>query len=207
MKGFYFITDSKLSRAGIFNDVKDALKAKVKIIQYRQKNAGTKRMYEEASAIRKLCKNVAFLVNDRVDVALAVGADGVHLGQDDLPYKTARRLLGKKRIIGLTVHNLQEALEAQKNKADYIAVGPIFPTSTKTNAGKPVGTCLITKIKKYVTIPVVAIGGVNLENAASVVNAGADAICAISAVLPSIDVKSQIMKFQRFFKYNMKDSR
>lgn len=199
MKGFYFITDSKLSRAGIFNDVKEALKAKVRIIQYRQKNTGTKRMYEEASAIRKLCKNATFLVNDRVDIALAVGADGVHLGQDDLPYKIARRLLGKKRIIGLTVHNLQEALEAQRNKADYIGVSPIFATRTKLDAGKAMGVNIIKRMKKHIHIPIIAVGGINLANAAKVIDAGADGLSAISSVITRPGVRGEIEKFQNLF--------
>jgi thiamine-phosphate pyrophosphorylase len=200
MKGFYFITDACLSHAGNTNDVKDALKAKVEIVQYRQKQASTKEMYLEALKLRRMCKNVIFLVNDRVDIALSVGADGVHLGKDDLPYLVARKLLGKKKIIGLTVHSLKEAKEAQRLGADYISVSPIFKTGTKKDAGIPVGVTLIKKIKRQIRIPIIAIGGINLSNAEKVIQAGADGLCAISAVVTQPNVRLKIEKFQRLFR-------
>jgi thiamine-phosphate pyrophosphorylase len=172
----------------------------VEAVQYRNKYASAEEMYEEALQLRKLCKNVTFLVDDRIDIALAVGADGVHLGQDDLPYGIARRLLGKKKIIGLTVHNLSEARKAQGLGADYISVSPIFKTATKKDAGIPVGLHLIEKIKRQIKIPVIAIGGINLSNAQDVIRSGADGLCAISAVVTKNDVKREIEKFQELFK-------
>ncbi|MDP2922474.1 MAG: thiamine phosphate synthase [Candidatus Omnitrophota bacterium] len=197
--GYYFITDANLSRKGNISDVKTAIAAGVKFIQYRNKETNTKLLYEEALKLRKICKNAKFIINDRVDIALAVGADGVHLGREDLPYKIARKLLGKKRIIGLTVHNLKDALDAQKIGANYLGVSPIFSTATKKDAGLPCGIEFVKKIKKQIHIPIVAIGGINLSNVRQVINAGADAICAISAVVTAPNVRGKIEEFQKLF--------
>jgi thiamine-phosphate pyrophosphorylase len=199
LKGYYFITGSKLSRAGNISDVKNAVAGGVKVVQYRNKDANTKQMYEEALKLKSICKNAIFLINDRLDIALSVEADGLHLGSDDLPYKVARKFLGKHKIIGLTVHSVREARQAQKLGADYIGVAPVFATRTKTNAGKPKGVRLIKEIRKHVSIPLIAIGGINLSNAKEVIAAGADGLCAISAVVTKPDVKKEIEKFQALF--------
>jgi len=200
MKGYYFITDASLSLAGNISDVKNALAAKVRVVQYREKYKSTREMYKEALKIRALCKNTIFLVNDRVDIALSVKADGIHLGQDDLPYYVARRLLGKKKIIGLTVHSVKEAREAERLGADYISLSPIFATSTKQDAGRPVGIELLKKIRRYISIPIIAIGGINSSNAKEVILAGADGLCAISAVITKQNVRQEIDKFQKQLK-------
>lgn len=201
LRGYYFITDSQLSRAGNLNDVKSALSARVCAVQYREKNLSTRKMYQEARKIKKICqRKTLFIINDRVDLALAVDADGVHLGQDDLPYSVARKILGKKKIIGVTVHNLEEALEAEKIGADYLGLSPIFATATKKDAGPPAGIKLIKKIKKSVSLPIIAIGGLTLKNAPDVVKSGADCVCAVSAVVTKKDVASRIKKFQDLFK-------
>jgi len=199
MRGFYFITDSSLSRVGNYGDVKSALKADVKVIQYRNKSPDTKLIFKEALLLRRLCKHAIFLVNDRIDITLAVNADGVHLGEKDLPYAVARKLLGKNKIIGLTVHNLKEARYAEKLGADYLGVSPIFSTRTKRDAGSPCGTALIKEIKRHLSIPIVAVGGINLSNAERVIHAGADCLSAISAVVTKADVKKEIEKFQKLF--------
>ena len=147
ISGFYFITDSGLSCAGNLSDVKNALAAGVKVVQYRNKAASTRQMFIEAQALRKLCKKITFIINDRVDIALGVNADGVHLGNNDLPYQVARMLLGRKKLIGLTVHSIEEAQDAQIDGADYLGVSAIFATQTKPDAGKPTGITLIRKIK------------------------------------------------------------
>ncbi len=200
MKGYYFITDQTLSRHGNASDVKSALQAGVEIVQYRQKNASTKEMYDEAAKLRKMCKNVIFLINDRIDIALVTGANGVHLGQSDMPYLAARKLLGNKRMIGVTVHSLKQAQAAQKLGADYVGVSPIFKTLTKPDAKNPTGIQLIRNVRKRVSLPIVAIGGINLFNAKEVICAGADCICAISAVVTKNNVKNEIEKFQKLFK-------
>lgn len=200
MIGYYFITDASLSRRGNLSDVKQALKAKVRVVQYRDKFAPTRELYSQALKLRSLCKNAIFIINDNVDIALSVNADGVHLGQDDLPYRVARKLLGKKRIIGVTAHNLSQAREAERLGANYIAVSPIFSTRTKLDAGPARGIRLIKEIRKRVAIPIIAIGGINLINAREVVKAGANGLCAISAVVTRPDVKREIEKFQRLFR-------
>ena len=200
MRGFYFITDAGLSRAGNVSDVQNAVAAGVKVVQYREKDAHPDRMREEARRLRRLCRDVLFLVNDHVDLALEVGADGVHLGQDDLPYETARKMLGKTKIIGITVHNVREAREAEWLGADYLGVSPVFPTCTKADAGLPGGLELIREISRRVSLPLIAIGGINLANAGEVLRAGADGLCAISAVVTRPDVRAAIEKFQELFK-------
>lgn len=200
IKGYYFITDSGLSLAGTLSDVQQAVSAGVGVVQYRNKNdAAGRQMLEEALELRKICRDIIFVINDRVDIALAADADGVHLGQDDLPYTAARKLLGKKRIIGLTVHSLAEAVAAQDAGADYIGVAPVFKTATKSDAGQPVGITGLRKICDTITIPVVAIGGINLSNAGQVVEAGAASLCAISAVITKPDVSAEIKRFQAFY--------
>ena len=145
---FYLVTDSGLSRKGTLSDVKAAVQAGCKIVQYREKAKSTKEMVCEASEIKKICGDKAiFLVNDRIDVALAVDADGVHIGQDDMPIKIARKLLGPEKLIGLSASNIEEAVEAEKNGADYVGLGPIFDTSTKKDAGKGIGSAKIKEVK------------------------------------------------------------
>jgi len=199
VRGYYFITDSKLSRAGNFNDVSMAVACGVRVVQYRNKNAKTREMYEEAVRLREICRDTLFLINDRVDIALAVNADGVHLGQSDMPCGVARKLLGDEKVIGITVHNLAEAVQAESIGADYLGVSPIFQTATKPDAGKPAGIFLIEEIRATVDIPLIAIGGIDHFNAIDVIRAGADGLCAISSVVAKEDVKAEIKKFQDSF--------
>ncbi len=202
MKGYYFITDSKLSRAGNESDVFCAVSCGVRVVQYRNKNSETREMYQEAVRLGEICRDFGsiFLINDRIDIALAAKADGVHLGQSDMPCPAARRLLGRDKVIGVTVHNLAEALEAQSVGADYLGVSPIFQTATKPDAGKPAGIRLIEEIQREVDIPLIAIGGINHDNAHEVVRAGADGLCAISCVVAKENVREEISKFQEIFK-------
>ena len=203
---FYFITDSGLSK-NIFNDAADALKAGCKIIQYREKNKNTEEMTEDALQLKKLCNNKAiFIVNDNADVAKKTGADGVHIGQDDVSYSTARKILGNNKIIGVTVHNLKEAIAAEKIGVDYIGLSPIFGTNTKKDAGKAVGVEMIKKVRKEIRIPIVAIGGINKKNVADVIKAGADSAAAISAVLCTGNVHKEILEFRKIINKNKKVS-
>ena len=199
MKGYYFITDASLSRAGNISDVARAVAAGVRVVQYRRKAGSIAELMDEARQLRNLGRGPRFIVNDRVDVALEVAADGVHLGQEDLSYFEARKLLGPERIIGITVHTVAEALAAQDAGADYLGVSPIFATATKADAGVPAGVQLLTEIRRLVSLPLVAIGGITLTNAPQVIAAGADAVCAISAVVTRIDVCGEIEKFQALF--------
>jgi thiamine-phosphate pyrophosphorylase len=192
----YLVTDSGLSKKGTLSDVREAVESGCRIVQYREKNKSTKEMVEEASEIKRICSGKAiFLVNDRIDVALAVDADGVHIGQDDMPFETARKLLGEEKIIGLSVHDREEAIRAEKAGADYVGLGPIFDTATKKDAGEGIGPHNIREVKDSITIPVVAIGGINKENCESVIQNGADSLVAISAVVCSDDVKRETKYF------------
>lgn len=199
MRGYYFITDARLSRAGNRADVLAALAAGVRVIQYREKEAGPAAILAEARELRRLCRHCLFLINDHAEVALAVGADGVHIGQEDMPLPEARRLLGPGKIIGVTVNTVDQALEAATLGADYLGVSPIFATRTKPDAGEPAGLALLREIRRRVRLPLVAIGGITLENAPAVIAAGADSLCAISAVVTQPDVRAAISAFQRLF--------
>ncbi|HQE97897.1 MAG TPA: thiamine phosphate synthase [Methanothrix sp.] len=201
MKGYYFITDSLLSRAGNRSDVHAAVSSGVEVVQYRNKNADTREMYLEALELARICRagGSLFLINDRLDVALAVETDGVHLGQTDMPCTRARKLLGREKVIGVTVHNLAEAMQAEEEGADYLGVSPIFSTSTKKDAGRPAGIRLIEEIREQVSLPLVAIGGINHSNAPEVIRAGADCLCAISCVVAEENVSGRIRRFQELF--------
>ena len=194
---FYPVTDPHLTRRGVVSDVEKAVEAGAAVIQYREKEAPTRRMLEEALLLRDICRGRAlFLVNDRVDIALGVDADGVHLGLDDMPYEAARRLLGPDRIIGLTVHDEREAVDAERMGADYVGLSPIFPTGTKADAGTACGVRMIATVRACIRIPIVVIGGVTMENVAETILAGADAAAAISAVVASDDMGREVRAFR-----------
>ncbi|MCX8158079.1 MAG: thiamine phosphate synthase [Candidatus Diapherotrites archaeon] len=196
--GLYFITDSRLTKQGIIKDVKDALESGVKVIQYREKNKPTREMLVEAIEIKKMCKKkkAIFLVNDRLDIALASKADGIHIGQDDMPIKYVKKLMPYS-IIGVTVHNIKEALEAEKKGASYLGVSPIFETSTKSDAGKAIGVEALEHIMKKVKVPVVAIGGINEDNLQSVLKTGCRNIAMISAILKYENVRKRCEEFNK----------
>ncbi|HUK66426.1 MAG TPA: thiamine phosphate synthase [Anaeromyxobacteraceae bacterium] len=198
--GYYFVTDAVLSRAGNLSDVRGAQSAGVGVVQYRAKQGSSRALYHEALALRSICREALFLVNDRLDLALAVGADGVHLGQEDLPCLIARRLLGPDKVVGVSVRSAAEAREAERDGADYVGVSPVFSTQTKADAGAPAGLEAVREVRRAVTLPVVAIGGIDLDNAAEVIRAGADSVCAISAVVCASDVEAEIRKFQGLFR-------
>jgi thiamine-phosphate pyrophosphorylase len=199
VKGYYFITDSRLSIHGDLYDVTAACRAGVEIIQYRQKHETAGEFFTHALELKKLCKNSIFIINDRLDIALAVDADGLHIGQDDLPLTMVRKLMGPDKIVGVTVHSLEEAVEAQAYGASYLAVSPVFATDTKSDAGAPCGPELIQKVRAACSLPIAAIGGLTMENAAGAIRAGADMFCAISAVVTSEDVSERIKRFQELY--------
>jgi thiamine-phosphate pyrophosphorylase len=159
--------------------------AGARLIQLREKILSSGDFYAEAKAALKLARGrgVKIIINDRVDIALALQADGVHLGQDDLPPDAARRILGPQAIIGFSTHDLNQAREASHEPADYIAIGPIFETATKGVPDPPIGLEALRAIRKAVgTVPLVAIGGITAQNRQGVLDAGADAIAAISDI-------------------------
>ncbi len=199
MNGYYFITEPTLSLAGVGADTANALRAGATIVQYRRKSATSAAMYAEALELKALCGNALFLVNDRIDIAMAVEADGVHIGQDDLPLPVVRGLLKPGSVVGVTVRSVEEAARAADQGADYLGVGPIFATATKDDAGRPTGIGLLQEIRRRCTLPLAAIGGITLANAPQVIAAGADMVCAIGAVVGSPDVEQSVRDFQDLF--------
>jgi thiamine-phosphate pyrophosphorylase len=189
----YLVTDAVLSRgrtqAGI---VKAAIRGGVTIVQYREKAASTRRMIVEAAELLGICRaaGVPFIVNDRLDVALAIGADGVHVGQDDMPAMAARRLIGEKMLLGVSAGSVEEARKAADDGADYIGASPIFSTPTKPDAPPPLGLDGLRAIAKAVSVPVVAIGGINRGNAAEMMDAGAAGVAVVSAIVAADDIEA-----------------
>lgn len=164
--------------------------AGAKVIQWRDKEGSAREAAKVLSKLRKdkSLKNTKIIINDRVDLTLATGADGVHLGQEDLPLPEARKLLGEEKIIGVSTHNLEEAVQAEKEGADYISLGPIFATQTKKEAGRPLGIKKISQVKKSVNLPLIAVGGISEANLREVRGAGADAVAVASAILKTEDI-------------------
>jgi thiamine-phosphate pyrophosphorylase len=162
----------------------EALAGGATMIQLREKNAPLKQVLEQGSQLKALCSEykVPFLINDRVDVALLLDADGVHVGQDDIPGLAARGLLGADKIIGISAGTMEEAEWAVSNGADYLGVGPVYATSTKQDAGNAIGFELIREISGRWPLPIVGIGGIGLTNAQEVVRAGAQGVAVVSAV-------------------------
>lgn len=195
---FYLVTYSSVSRKGSLSDVKNAVDAGCRFVQYREKNKTKNEMIKEATELKKICEGKAlFIVDDHVDVALAVGADGVHIGQKDVSVEDARRLLGSDKIVGLTVHNVEEAVKAEKLGADYVGIAPVFKTDTKGDSDEPCGVDMIKKISENISLPIVAVGGIDKNNVKSVIYSGADGVVSVSAVLKSNDVNREVKDFIR----------
>jgi thiamine-phosphate pyrophosphorylase len=195
LSGLYVILDSSVRPDRPLRDVlKAAARAGASLFQYRNKAASMKDAYAEALALRKLAAElgVMFIVNDRCDLALAVEADGVHLGQTDLPYAYARRIMGPNRFIGVSTHNAEQVKEADRLKPDYIGFGPIFKPASKQDHDPMVGIEGLTQIRSLTTLPVFAIGGIQSEQVGDVMRAGANGIAVISAVLSASDVSRAV---------------
>jgi thiamine-phosphate pyrophosphorylase len=211
----YVITDEAISNGLSHAEVaKCAIAGGADVIQLRDKNYGCHELVSVGRALRALTKRTStlFIVNDRLDVALACGADGVHLGQDDMRASVARQIAPPGFIIGVSAGTVEEAERAEREGADYIAVSPVFPTASKGNAGPGHGLDLLRKIRNKVTIPVIAIGGISQENAQDVIAAGADGVAVISAVVGSPDItraarelKAIVRKAKRIFNEHNRD--
>ena len=179
----YPLTDKRLSKRSHAEQIAYLSQLGVRLIQFRDKTLSPLDFYREAAEALRAAREVGvkFIVNDRVDIALALGADGVHLGQEDLPPESARQLLGSEAIIGLSTHNLEQARIATTQPVDYIAIGPIFSTSTKDKPDPEVGLGVLRQVREVVgTTPLVAIGGISSANGAEIIDSGADAIAVIS---------------------------
>jgi len=201
--GLYLILDPSVAGSRSLTDfVNTALEAKVRLFQLRVNTPETRTFYQAAEALCPLVQKGGgtFIVNDRCDVAMAVGADGVHLGQDDLPLADARAILGSGKLIGISTHNLNQAIQAEAGGADYIGFGPIFPTTTKENPDPVVGVAGFREVRTKVRIPIVAIGGINVKNVADIRTAGADCIAVVSAVLSAADPAKAITELMKVIK-------
>ena len=195
IKGLYCVIDSawvELSVAGHW--AKKLVEAGVETIHLRAKDEGSRAVLEAACGVRAATKGKAlFIVNDRLDIALLCGADGVHLGQDDIPLTEARRLM-PSAIIGVSTHNLEEAREAETLGADYISYGPIFQTKTKKDADIPKGLEGLRALAPCVGIPIVAIGGITIDSAVPVLEAGATSVAVISDILLAEDIGGRALE-------------
>ncbi|NMA75007.1 MAG: thiamine phosphate synthase [Bacteroidales bacterium] len=182
----YLVTDRDLAlNRPLIDVVEQAVKGGVTMVQLREKNCSSKAFYNEAKQLKKLLSsyNIPLIINDRLDIALAVDTDGLHIGQHDLPYPIARKLLGKNKIIGLSVENLQDIEESNNWDVDYIGLSPVFNTSTKTDTAKALGLDGVKELTSLTTHPSVGIGGINLSNASEIIQAGADGIAVVSAIM------------------------
>ncbi len=186
------ITDPQLCRGRPHRQVVEAaIAGGADAIQLRDKAAAGGSLYRVALELREITRraNVSFIVNDRLDIALAVDADGVHVGQQDLPASAARRVLGPGKILGVTAETVEEALLAEKDGADYLGVGPVFEArGTKSDAGPPQGPAIIATMRPHTRLPIVAIGGIKAANARLVREAGADCAAVISAIVGADDI-------------------
>ncbi len=193
-RALYLVTDRTISGLSHSDIARQAITAGIRVIQLREKNMSGKELYKEAVSLRgiTLKHGATLIINDYVDIALSVNADGVHLGQEDMPIAEARKVLGGNKIIGMSTHSLKQAIDAQRAGADYIGFGPVFRTTTK-DAGNPKGTMALMKIKGHIKIPVVAIGGITIENASQILSSGSDAVAVASGIL-SGDIKTNVKK-------------
>lgn len=186
----YAIAETRFIPEESFEEnIQKVISGGVTVIQLREKSLSSSVFLETALRMRKLVQPpILFIVNDRVDIAVACRADGVHLGQEDFPVVAARRVTGEEMIIGVSTHSVEEAKMAEREGADYVAIGPVFSTSTKLDSRPPVGTGIIGKIKEKLSIPVVAIGGITAGNVEEVLGMGADGIAAASAIFGQEDM-------------------
>jgi thiamine-phosphate pyrophosphorylase len=186
----YLVTDRGLARGRTTLEIiKAAVYGGTTIVQLREKDCSTQDFIEQALTIKKFlnARGIPLIINDRVDVAQAIAADGVHLGQTDMPLEIAKSILGDSMIIGISAESLEDAIEADKGAADYLGVSPIYATPTKTDTAPPLGLKGLRKIRKAVKLPLVGIGGLNRDNAAEVIRNGADGVAVVSAIVAADD--------------------
>ena len=182
----YAITDRTIAKLSHSQQVRQFVEGGIRLIQLREKYLAPRDWLEDAAEAVKIAResNATLIVNDHVDLALAIDAHGVHLGQTDLPPDVARRLVGPQRIIGVSTHNLDQVADAMSQPVDYIAFGPIFPTTAKTDPDEVTGVEKLAMVRELVgEMPIVAIGGIDHSNASEVITAGADSVAVISCLL------------------------
>lgn len=188
----YLVTDQQLmSTENLETAVEKAIEGGVTMVQLREKSSSARGFYEQAIRIRKITERykVPLIVNDRIDIALAIGANGIHIGQSDIPALVARKIIGKDMLLGVSVSTVREALQAQQDGADYLGVGAMFPTGTKEDA-QAVSLEELRHIRQSVSLPIVAIGGINKKNIAAFQGIGVDGLAVVSAIISQPDIKS-----------------
>lgn len=186
----YLVTDRGLSRGRKTSEiVRAAVRGGVRCVQLREKNCSAREFIQEALSVRDFLKEqgVPLIINDRLDIAQAVQADGIHLGQSDIPLKMAKKIVGNSMLVGISAESLENALTAEKDGADYLGVGPVFSTATKTDTAPPLGFAELRRIREAVKIPLVGIGGLNRKNAGEVIKNGADGVAVVSAIVSAPD--------------------
>jgi len=196
----YLVTDRGLSLGRPLKDVVlSAVSGGVTCVQLREKDSSSREFLDLARKLREALSgfDVPLIINDRLDIALACGADGVHLGPTDMPLEDARRILGEDRIIGISASSVQAAVEAERGGADYIGVSPVFPTPTKEDTSPALGLPGLREMRKAVRIPLVGIGGLNSGNAADVTRCGADGIAVVSAIMSAPDPEQAARRIRK----------
>lgn len=196
----YLVTDNSDDVDKFLKTIEEGIKGGVSVVQIREKTADTLDFYNLALKVKEITTryNIPLIINDRVDVALAIDADGVHVGQSDMPCDVTRRLIGPDKILGISAATVEEAKKAEKDGADYIGAGAVFPTSTKADASS-VTKEELTKIVKSINIPVVAIGGINIENADQLKDTGIAGLSVVSAIMSSDDPKKSSQELLNIF--------
>ena len=197
----YLVTDHRNTTDEEFlNIIEEAIKGGTTIVQLREKTASTKEFYQLALKVKEITSkyDVSLLINDRIDIALAVDSDGVHIGQDDMPADIARKIIGKDKILGVSASTVAEAKKAEADGADYIGSGAVFPTATKDDADS-VSKLQLKEIVHSIDIPVVAIGGITLENAASLKDTGIAGFSVVSAIMSAKDPKEASQKLKEIY--------
>ncbi len=198
----YLITDRKqVRRSNLLDAIEAALKGGIKAVQLREKDLSCRALYDLACEMRKLTSfyGAKLFINDRIDIAQAVNADGVHLGGASMPVSAARKILGVEKLVGVSCHDRMSALAAQDNGADFITFGPVFYTQSKARYGDPVGLAAMTETARLLRIPVFALGGIKRENARTVISGGAHGIALISAVIAADDPEKEAAELLSFF--------
>ncbi len=200
----YLITDRKLfvDRLAFFSALEEALKGGVRALQLREKDLETRALLDMAYHLREVTDRygVKLFINDRLDIALAVKADGVHLGGWSIPVGAARKIAGKGMLIGVSAHSVEEAVLADRGGADFVTLGPVYETPSKMSYGRPLGTDVLKKVKDEISLPVFAIGGIKKERVAEVLKSGAYGIALISAILSSHAIRTDTEEFMRLLK-------
>ncbi len=200
----YLITDRNMftAQCSMYLAIESALEAGVNSIQLREKDLSVRELFDMAVWMRELTREYGakLIINDRVDVALSVEADGVHLGRNSIPANAVRKISGDKLLVGVSAHNIEEAVIAERDGADFITLGPIYETPSKLKYGEPIGIDALRKVKSRISIPVFAIGGIKPDKVNEVREAGADGIAVISAILKAENIKKTTEEFLRLLR-------